>query len=165
MGAKMGSAKYCVELKMAEVRPRSEVGNQEATMRPLPGKTGDWKRPESTLKDEDRSEGGAGGKVAGKGGEKGADRPADDGDAVDAFGSEAVEQAAGRKLAERVGPTEREEQIAHPRGSQVHVLGHGGGGLRESRAVGKAEAAHHKENGDDEIANARLSSFRQTESI
>ena len=41
MGAKMGSAKYCAELKMAEARPRSEVGNQAATMRPLPGKTGD----------------------------------------------------------------------------------------------------------------------------
>jgi hypothetical protein len=41
MGAKMGNAKYCAELKMAEARPRSDVGNQEATMRPLPGKTGD----------------------------------------------------------------------------------------------------------------------------
>ena len=48
MGAKMGSAKYCAELKMAEARPRSEVGNHEATMRPLPGKTGDWNRPENT---------------------------------------------------------------------------------------------------------------------
>ena len=47
MGAKMGSAKYCDELKIAEARPRSEVGNHAATMRPLPGKTGDWERPES----------------------------------------------------------------------------------------------------------------------
>ena len=50
MGAKIGRAKYCVELKIAEVRPRSVVGNQEATMRPLPGNTGDWKKPESTLR-------------------------------------------------------------------------------------------------------------------
>src|SRR5580700_8624102 len=46
MGAKMGSAKYCDELKMADARPRSEVGNQAATMRPLPGNTGACARPE-----------------------------------------------------------------------------------------------------------------------
>ena len=54
MGAKIGSAKYCAELKIAEARPRSEVGNQAATMRPLPGKTGAWKRPESNRKRRSR---------------------------------------------------------------------------------------------------------------
>src|ERR1700744_4256049 len=46
MGANNGSAKYCEELKRAEARPRSVVGNHAATMRPLPGKTGDCARPE-----------------------------------------------------------------------------------------------------------------------
>ena len=47
MGAKKTREKYCEALKMAEARPRSEVGNHAATMRPLPGKTGAWARPES----------------------------------------------------------------------------------------------------------------------
>jgi len=93
MGAKMGNAKYCAELKMAEARPRSDVGNQEATMRPLPGKTA-IERDRRARGDEDRREGGAGGEVTGESGEKGAHRPADDGDSVDAFRSETVEQAA-----------------------------------------------------------------------
>ncbi len=46
MGAKATRAKYCEELKIAEAVPRSAVGNQAATMRPLPGKTGDCARPE-----------------------------------------------------------------------------------------------------------------------
>src|ERR1700749_2154067 len=46
MGPKIISAKYCDELKVAEARPRSLAGNQEATMRPLPGKTGAWANPE-----------------------------------------------------------------------------------------------------------------------
>src|SRR5271168_3345965 len=45
-GAKATSAKYCEALKMAEARPRSAVGNHVATIRPLPGKTGDCARPE-----------------------------------------------------------------------------------------------------------------------
>jgi hypothetical protein len=45
MGAKTINAKYCAELKMAEARPRSPAGNQEATMRPFPGKTGAWAKP------------------------------------------------------------------------------------------------------------------------
>jgi hypothetical protein len=48
---------------------------------------------------EDRREGGAGGEVTGESGEKGAHRPADDGDSVDAFRSETVEQAARGQLA------------------------------------------------------------------
>src|SRR5579862_8306096 len=50
MGAKIGKAKYCDELKMAEARPRSEVGNHAATMRPLPGNTGDCASPEQMRK-------------------------------------------------------------------------------------------------------------------
>src|SRR6266478_4576653 len=41
MGANITREKYCDALKMAEARPRSDVGNQLATMRPLPGNTGD----------------------------------------------------------------------------------------------------------------------------
>jgi hypothetical protein len=40
-------AKYCAELKIAEAVPRSEVGNQAATMRALPGKDGASARPTS----------------------------------------------------------------------------------------------------------------------
>jgi len=80
MGAKMGSAKYCDELKMAEARPRSEVGNQEATMRPLPERRGLEESGEDA-KDEDRGECSAGGQVAREGREKGTKRPGDDGDA------------------------------------------------------------------------------------
>ena len=50
MGAKINNAKYCDELKIADARPRSAVGNQEATMRPFPGKTGACARPENNLK-------------------------------------------------------------------------------------------------------------------
>src|ERR1700722_20593398 len=45
IGAKIISAKYCEELKIAEARPRSLAGNQEATMRPFPGNTGAWAKP------------------------------------------------------------------------------------------------------------------------
>src|ERR1700722_4163230 len=45
IGAKIIRAKYCEELKIAEARPRSLEGNQEATMRPFPGKTGAWANP------------------------------------------------------------------------------------------------------------------------
>src|ERR1700761_7825094 len=45
MGAKIRNAKYCDELKIAEARPRSLEGNQEATIRPFPGKTGAWAKP------------------------------------------------------------------------------------------------------------------------
>ena len=45
-GANITSAKYCEELNSAEAVPRSAVGNQAATIRPLPGNTGDWARPE-----------------------------------------------------------------------------------------------------------------------
>src|SRR5580658_7323927 len=48
MGAKRTKAKYCDALKMAEARPRSAVGNQAATMRPLPGKTGACASPETS---------------------------------------------------------------------------------------------------------------------
>lgn len=44
-GEKMTSAKYCAELKIADAVPRSELGNQEATTRPLPGKDGASDRP------------------------------------------------------------------------------------------------------------------------
>jgi hypothetical protein len=50
IGAKIINAKYCEELKIAEARPRSLVGNQEATMRPFPGKTGACANPEINLK-------------------------------------------------------------------------------------------------------------------
>src|SRR5580698_5093049 len=45
IGAKIISAKYCEELKIAEARPRSLEGNQEATIRPFPGKTGACANP------------------------------------------------------------------------------------------------------------------------
>src|ERR1700733_2905537 len=45
-GANITNAKYCDELKIAEAVPRSAVGNHAATMRPLPGNTGDCARPE-----------------------------------------------------------------------------------------------------------------------
>src|SRR6202789_4393794 len=45
IGAKIINAKYCEELKIAEARPRSLAGNQEATMRPFPGKTGACAKP------------------------------------------------------------------------------------------------------------------------
>src|ERR1700749_3626487 len=47
IGRNNTSAKYCDELKIADDRPRSAVGNQLATMRPLPGNTGDCASPES----------------------------------------------------------------------------------------------------------------------
>src|ERR1700735_5622008 len=50
MGAKIINAKYCEELKIAEARPRSFEGNQEATMRPFPGKTGAWANPDTSRK-------------------------------------------------------------------------------------------------------------------
>jgi hypothetical protein len=50
MGAKIIRAKYCEELKIADALPRSLVGNQDATMRPFPGKTGACEKPESSLK-------------------------------------------------------------------------------------------------------------------
>src|SRR5579871_281462 len=50
IGAKSTSAKYCDELKIAEAVPRSAVGNHAVTMRPFPGNTGDWTRPESSRK-------------------------------------------------------------------------------------------------------------------
>src|SRR3984885_16015222 len=50
IGAKIISAKYCEELKIAEARPRSLAGNQEATMRPFPGKTGAWANPATSRK-------------------------------------------------------------------------------------------------------------------
>src|SRR6266702_8682160 len=40
--------KYCEALKMADARPRSAVGNHAATIRPLPGNTGDCASPESS---------------------------------------------------------------------------------------------------------------------
>src|SRR3974390_2054816 len=46
IGAKIGSAKYCDELKIAEARPRSQVGNHAAPTRPFPGKTGDCASPD-----------------------------------------------------------------------------------------------------------------------
>ena len=49
MGAKISNAKYWDELKIAEAWPRSLVGNHDATMRPFPGNTGAWARPESNL--------------------------------------------------------------------------------------------------------------------
>src|SRR6185312_9594716 len=42
------SAKYWEALKIAEARPRSAVGNHAATMRPLPGNTGDVAKPETS---------------------------------------------------------------------------------------------------------------------
>ena len=39
-GANRNVAKYWLELKTADAVPRSAVGNQAATMRPLPGKAG-----------------------------------------------------------------------------------------------------------------------------
>src|ERR1700730_6922701 len=50
IGAKTVSEKYCEALKMAEARPRSAEGNQAATMRPLPGKTGACATPEMSLR-------------------------------------------------------------------------------------------------------------------
>src|SRR6516164_6447631 len=44
-GAKSTSEKYCDELKIADAVPRSFVGNQAATKRPLPGKHGDKAKP------------------------------------------------------------------------------------------------------------------------
>ncbi len=112
MGAKMGSAKYCAELKMAEARPRSDSGKPGGDDAAVAGKDGRLEQTGEDAQNEDRGECGAGGEVAGEGSEKCAHRPADDGDAVDALRSEAVEQAAGRQLAQRVGPAEGEEQIA-----------------------------------------------------
>jgi len=40
MGANSAVAKYCAELKMADARPRSSVGNHADVMRPLPGNDG-----------------------------------------------------------------------------------------------------------------------------
>src|ERR1700728_4571033 len=54
MGANTTREKYCEALKMAEAWPRSVVGNQAATMRPLPGKTGAWAKPEKNLKAQRR---------------------------------------------------------------------------------------------------------------
>src|ERR1700722_9330046 len=48
IGAKIISAKYCDELKIAAERPRSLAGNHEATMRPFPGKIGAWAKPEKS---------------------------------------------------------------------------------------------------------------------
>src|SRR5580700_12271597 len=45
IGAKIISAKYCEELKIADARPRSLAGNHDATMRPFPGKTGACAKP------------------------------------------------------------------------------------------------------------------------
>src|ERR1700759_5883160 len=45
MGAKIISAKYCEELKIADARPRSLAGNHDATMRPFPGNTGACAKP------------------------------------------------------------------------------------------------------------------------
>src|SRR5476651_2408199 len=44
-GAKATSEKYCEELKMALAVPRSELGNQLATMRALAGKEGHSANP------------------------------------------------------------------------------------------------------------------------
>ena len=110
----MGSAKYCDELKIADARPRSEVGNHAATMRPLPGNTGACARPEQILKMKITVKAALAPDVSGKAGKEREDRPEDDGDAVDALRSEAIEQAAGGQLAQRIGPAEAEEQIAHP---------------------------------------------------
>lgn len=44
-GANATVAKYCAELKSAEAKPRSPVGNQAATMRELPGKEGASAKP------------------------------------------------------------------------------------------------------------------------
>ncbi len=49
-GANTTREKYCEELKIEEARPRSVVGNHAATMRPLPGKTGAWAKPERNRK-------------------------------------------------------------------------------------------------------------------
>ena len=48
MGPKTISAKYCEALNVAEANPRSAVGNQEATILPLPGNTGAWANPAIT---------------------------------------------------------------------------------------------------------------------
>src|SRR5665213_4268125 len=48
IGRKSTNAKYCDELKMADDRPRSAVGNQLATIRPFPGNTGDCASPDSS---------------------------------------------------------------------------------------------------------------------
>src|SRR3954469_9447130 len=45
MGAKATSEKYCEALKMALAVPRSELGNQLATMRALAGKMGASAKP------------------------------------------------------------------------------------------------------------------------
>src|SRR5271156_1486948 len=45
IGAKIISAKYCEELKIADALPRSLAGNHDATMRPFPGNTGACAKP------------------------------------------------------------------------------------------------------------------------
>ena len=158
----MGSAKYCDGVEdgrgAAALRSRKPGGDNAA----VAGKDGRLEQAGEHAENEDGGERGAGGEVAGEGGEKGAHRPADDGDAVDALGSEAVEQAARGQLPQRIGPPEGEEQIAHALRSQVQLFGHDRDGLRKHRAVSKAEAADDKENGDDEIANVRLPLLRSS---
>ncbi len=126
----------------------------------IAGKDRRLRQPGENAQNKDGRESNARAQVAREGGEEREQRPHDDGDAVDALRSEAIEQTARRQLPERVGPPECEEQIAHALRVQIHVFGHGGGGLRQRRAVSKAEAAHHEENADDEVANASLPRFQ-----
>jgi hypothetical protein len=124
MGAKMGSAKYCDELKMAEARPRSEVGKPCSNHAPVAGKDRRLKETRENTENEDCRECRACGEIAGEGREKCADGPGDDGDAVDALGTEAVEQAARRQLPQRIGPSEGEEQVAQALRVHVHRRRH-----------------------------------------
>src|SRR5665213_2543107 len=105
---------------------------------------------------KDYGEGRACARVACKPGEKCEDRPENDGDAVDALRSEAIQQPARRQLTQRIGPAESKQEISHPLRIQVQVLRHHAGRLRKGGAICKAEAANQKQNEDAEIPDSGL---------
>ena len=57
MGANRAVAKYCAELKTADARPRSLVGNHADVMRPLPGKRRGFGGAKREAEDEQRRHG------------------------------------------------------------------------------------------------------------
>ena len=105
-GPKIHSEEYCEALKIAHAPPRSAVGNHAATMRPLPGNTGDCASPETSRSTKIALNAHAAGKVPGKSDKKRAHRPRNDADAIHPLRSEAVQQAARRQLPAHIRPTE-----------------------------------------------------------
>ena len=97
---------------MALAVPRSELGNQLATMRALAGKLGHSAKPNARAQHEQADHHRQKGQVRHESLQAGEDRPQGDGPEIDRARAIAVEQAAAGNLADDIGPAESREDIA-----------------------------------------------------